>query len=348
MSRVALAFALLFGVAATPSASFAATDAWITAKTKMALMTADGVSAQDVNVDTVDGRVTLHGKVSSDAEKNRATEVARKIDGTREVRNLLQVVPPSAEKAVATSDDQIQKDVTAALKGDPQLEDSDVTVQSVNKGVVLLAGSAKTFSAHLSAVETASHVAGVRRVASEVKSPDTLSDAEVRRGTVADAMTESSRATSRVMDDMRITSATKVRLLADSETPALDINVDTHDGVVTLFGTVSTEAQKQAAEANARKVSGVKSVKNDLQVVASSRQEAVSAKDDDLEKAIESALDKRDSLSDADIDVEVKNGVVRLTGSVPSEADRITAAVVARSTPGVRSVLAEDLRIKQG
>jgi osmotically-inducible protein OsmY len=37
---------------------------------------------------------------------------------------------------------------------------------------------------------------------------------------------------------MWITSATKMRLLADSQPPALDINVDTREGIVTLFGIV--------------------------------------------------------------------------------------------------------------
>ena len=58
--------------------------------------------------------------------------------------------------------------------------------------------------------------------------------------------------------DMWITSATKMRLLADSQTPALDINVDTLAGVVTLFGIVPLQEAKAAAEADAHKVSGVK------------------------------------------------------------------------------------------
>jgi osmotically-inducible protein OsmY len=40
---------------------------------------------------------------------------------------------------------------------------------------------------------------------------------------------------------MWITSATKMRLLADPRTPALDINVDTRAGIVTLFGIVPTQ-----------------------------------------------------------------------------------------------------------
>src|SRR6266404_4145598 len=74
--------------------------------------------------------------------------------------------------------------------------------------------------------------------------------------------------------DMWITSATKMRLLADSQTPALDINVDTWGGVVTLFGIVPSQEAKAAAEADAHQVSGVKHVENELQVVPSARQAA--------------------------------------------------------------------------
>ena len=40
----------------------------------------------------------------------------------------------------------------------------------------------------------------------------------------------------------------------------------------------------------------------------------------------------------------VQNGVVRLTGTVPTGAQRLEAAVVARAIPGVRAVQ-DDLRL---
>jgi hyperosmotically inducible protein len=56
--------------------------------------------------------------------------------------------------------------------------------------------------------------------------------------------------------DVWITSMVKMRLMADGETLALDINIDTRDGVVTLFGMVPTAKVKDAAEVNVRKVDG--------------------------------------------------------------------------------------------
>jgi hyperosmotically inducible protein len=132
-----------------------------------------------------------------------------------------------------------------------------------------------------------------------------------------------------------------MRLLTDSRTPALNINVETHAGVVTLFGIVPTQDAKSAAEADARKVSGVKRVVNELQVVASTKQAEVKARDEDIESEVKKALEKSDF---RDISVEVKNGVVRLKGTVPTGSRRLDAAVLTRSVNGVRAVK-DDLRL---
>ena len=67
----------LAAMAAGPVNAFAQQDAWITMKTKIALMTADNVSTSDLNVDTVSGAVTLHGTVETAAEKTNADTVAK-------------------------------------------------------------------------------------------------------------------------------------------------------------------------------------------------------------------------------------------------------------------------------
>src|SRR5262245_40710289 len=244
-----------FAVAIATAASAAPPpDSWITTKTKMSLFTTEGVSGTAIHVDTMNGVVTLHGTVTSDAERKKAESVARGIDGVTNVRNLLQVVAPGHEKTVATNDDQIKTRVQNELRQDPVLK--DVSVQSVNAGVVLLSGDVPTMSDHLRAIEDASRVAGVRRVASEIKSPNTLADQEIYS---EQNKTGPQKAGSRI-GDAWITSAVKTRLLADEQTPALDINVDTTDGHVTLFGLVPTQQAKKAAEDDARKVSGVKMV----------------------------------------------------------------------------------------
>jgi len=332
--------ALVLGVALGGPARAATPDAWITTKIKLDLLTTEGVSGTAIKVDTVVGKVTLYGKVSSAEEKAKAETIARKVEGVQDVRNLLQVVAPEHAKAMQVSDDDLKQRVEQALQADPSLKSSTIAVQSVNQGVVLLSGTAKTLSAHLRAVEVAAAVPGVHRVASEVQSPDTLADEEIWREPTPHRPKEGYGVWD-TANDIWITSAVRMRLLADSEVPGLEIDLDSWDGVVTLFGIVSSQDAKAAAEADARKVSGVRRVVNELQVVPSAKQNAVNARDDELQHEVRKALDEREF---RDVGLEVRNGVARLTGTVRSGARSLEAAVLARSIPGVRAV-EDDLRL---
>ncbi len=144
-------------------------DSWITMKTKVSLMTSDKVSTSDLNVDTVNGVVTLHGKVATEAEKAEAARIAKGIDGAKEVKNLLQVVPESQRKVVERSDEQIKEGVEEAFKANGRVKESGIKVASVNKGVVLLSGKTDSIAAHLESVQVADAVRGVRRVSTEVE-----------------------------------------------------------------------------------------------------------------------------------------------------------------------------------
>ncbi|HXC50684.1 MAG TPA: BON domain-containing protein [Candidatus Limnocylindrales bacterium] len=382
MAAAAALVAIMVGAGAAHAAS--PNDAWITSKAKLALMTTEGVSSNAINVDTVGRKVTLHGTVATNEEKQKAEEAVRSIEGVTSVRNLLQVTSQKQSASVARADDQITTDVRAALARQKALDDSTITVASVNKGVVLLSGKADDMTDKLTAVRTARSVPGVRRVSSEIEGPDTIADTrDPRDETYAEpghkSVTDSARDTAKsagetvsdtaksaghavknaakstgevvsdttksatgVASDMYTTSMVKMRLLADRETPALDINVDTDDGVVTLFGIVPSANAKAQAAAEAKKVAGVKNVRNELQVVAEAKQENVKASDQEV------ASDVKQKLRENDLDnvsVDVKNCIVRLTGKVPSRQERIEAMQVARAARGVCAV-ENDLRFQ--
>jgi len=168
-SRIARVTGLILVLASGLAKAADNPDAWVTMKTKVSLMTTEGVDTHDLNVDTVNGVVTLHGKVSTEAEKIKAEKIARGIEGAKEVKNLLQVVPGVQRESVERSDDEIKKSVQAAFKANRRVEDSGIKVSSVNKGVVLLAGKTKSMGAYLESVEVANAVRGVRRVSTEVE-----------------------------------------------------------------------------------------------------------------------------------------------------------------------------------
>ena len=320
-------------------------DPWITLTTKIVILTTDDLDAHAINVDTINGRVTLHGKVDTAAQKTRAAQVASNVDGVLGVRNLLQVVPDSRRKVTNLDDAALRERATEALRSDVALNDSHIAVKSVNKGVALLSGTAASLSDHLRAIRDVGLVDGMRRVASEVQSPDVLSDREIVADEEKEHVTPSPEGgMKQAVADMWITTATKSRLMADGDTPAMDINVDTVNGVVTLFGVVPNELSKKAAEADALKVSGVKKVDNDLQIVPDKDQKVVALRDDEALKGVEKTLKGHDEMKS--VSVEIKNGVARLTGDVANEADRIMAAVTVRSCDGVRAI-DNNIRVKR-
>lgn len=66
-------------------------DAGVTAKVKARLMADPEVNAFHIDVDTMEGRVTLNGKVASAEQKDEAEKLARRTEGVREVVNMIQV-----------------------------------------------------------------------------------------------------------------------------------------------------------------------------------------------------------------------------------------------------------------
>jgi hyperosmotically inducible protein len=64
-------------------------DATVTAKVKAALMAESGVDGTRINVDTTAGKVVLKGEVPSKTMIERAMQVARGIEGVRDIDNQL-------------------------------------------------------------------------------------------------------------------------------------------------------------------------------------------------------------------------------------------------------------------
>lgn len=169
--------------------------------------------------------------------------------------------------------------------------------------------------------------------------------------------------------DAGITSAVKSKMAADDIVKASDIDVDTHDHVVTLNGTVGSAAEKDRAMMIARDTSGVTSVVDDLRVGPaatsgaydrdSNYSEAAGQTAHDAKETIERAADETgDVVTDAaitsavktkylaepgvaglKIDVDTSDQVVTLTGTVKSNAEVEKAVAIARDTKGVKRVV---------
>jgi osmotically-inducible protein OsmY len=147
--------------------------------------------------------------------------------------------------------------------------------------------------------------------------------------------------------DAGITTAVKSKMATDDTVKASEINVDTHNHVVTLNGTVGSQAEKERAVMIARNTNGVNSVVDDLTVGAvatsgpdrdrdyseSAEQTAREAK----EKTENAAHDAKVKTEDAAHEAKVKSeNAAEKTGEVVTDA-AVTSAVKTKflAEPGV-------------
>lgn len=80
------------------------------------------------------------------------------------------------------------------------------------------------------------------------------------------ASTSKEKSTGEYLDDAVITTKVKAAFVEHDDLKATEIQVETFKGVVQLSGFVANRAHIGKAEQVARKVNGVKSVKNDIRV----------------------------------------------------------------------------------
>ena len=149
----------------TETATVAVSDSWITSKAKIALFADERVKGTQVSVDTKNGVVHLRGKVDSGEAKAAAAAIASGIDGAKSVKNDLQVVSPTARKAVDANDKDITKAVESRMSKDANLKKLDVRTDG---GVVTLTGEVSSIMVAAKASEQARMVSGVKSVKNEL------------------------------------------------------------------------------------------------------------------------------------------------------------------------------------
>jgi|SRR6476646_1315921 len=148
------------------------------------------------------------------------------------------------------------------------------------------------------------------------------------------------------INDSWITAKSKIALFADSRVKGSDINVETTKGTVMIRGKVDSDAAKQAAEGITKGIEGVKTVKNELQVVAPAKREATDDKDDAITTRVNDQMMKDAQLKKAGIHAQTNAGVVSLTGEVQDLMTSAQASWTAWQVPGVKSVK-NDLTVKE-
>lgn len=144
--------------------------------------------------------------------------------------------------------------------------------------------------------------------------------------------------------DSMLTATVQQRLLADPLLAGSSITPTVLAGVVTLSGTVPTDAAKAAAEKSAKATAGIVSVTNSLQVVAAAPDVVVP--DPQLEEAVSAELDKL--YPNLTLFVQVKDGVVSLSGAVPDQSKIVEVTKTIHQVKGVKAVDTGRLTVKGG
>ncbi|MDD2388136.1 MAG: BON domain-containing protein [Desulfobacterales bacterium] len=145
------------------------------------------------------------------------------------------------------------------------------------------------------------------------------------------------RTAGRFLDDKTITGKVKAKLIDDPVVKARKIDVDTIDSTVILTGVVETGAEAGRAADIARKVPGVKRVKNDLQIGSKTFGQGID--DKWIGSKIKGKLIKEPGIHSLNIDVDVNRGIVTLSGIVHSEKQKSLIIAIARNTSGVVNVI---------
>lgn len=153
-------------------------------------------------------------------------------------------------------------------------------------------------------------------------------------------------ASSKTRPDSWITLKIKLALLAENPTSGYETEVDTKDGAVTLTGKVDTSEAKAAMEATARKIEGVQSVNDQIQVVPDAKRKEVNAADNKIKDEIGNVIDSDPKLKDLSLSVDSNAGVVSLDGTVDTHEQLLYAAQAMRKVSGVKSVVTSAVTVK--
>ena len=158
--------------------------------------------------------------------------------------------------------------------------------------------------------------------------------------------------------DAWIDGKAEATLLFNGNLDSFDINTDVKDGNVVLTGKVENSVDKKLAEELIANIDGVSSVDNKLTVVADNdmHEEMSDDVEDTVDEGTSELTDAKiatviktrllmdTDISGFDINVDVENGVVMLTGEVDSDAERDLAVEIAKNASDVKSV-ESDLRV---
>ena len=225
-------------------------------------------------------------------------------------------VPVYASK----TDDRIESSARKSYNFKTYLKDDDIKIQSKD-GAVTLTGLVSSESHKSLAKETVAGLPGVKKV---------------------DNRLEIKGAPPTANSDAWLKEKVHTTLLFHRSVSYVKTEVDVKDGIVTLRGNATSEAQKELTTEYARDVEGVKEVKNEMTVSKTSkgspRTTGERIDDASITAQVKIALLFHRSTSALHTTVETKLGVVTVGGKAKNAAEKELVSKLANDVAGVSSV----------
>lgn len=210
------------------------------------------------------------------------------------------------------TDNEIKTDIVAQIDWDDSVRDSGIDV-IVDRGKVILNGHINSLVARDSALRDALLVDGVI----EVEDRLFVKHAEETRIPSNEELYESIRDAFRALHNIDSTK----------------IETTTNNGIVTLRGSVDAFWKKKIVERNVKNVTGVLEVRNELSVVPTKK-----ITDEKIARDILEAMERNRHILAEDVDMEVKNGEVILSGEIGSRQVKSELETLVRYTSGVQDM----------
>jgi osmotically-inducible protein OsmY len=208
------------------------------------------------------------------------------------------------------TDQEIGEAVASELKWDTKVDEHAVEVQ-VDRQTVVLLGTVGSWAERLAAQEAVYRVGGVRDVSNQL---EVVLRPEARR------------------TDVDLARSVQSALDWDVFIPKTRIRASANGGQVILEGQVDSCSQRDDAERVVRNIRGVRRLLNQILV------KPAAGEAHQVQKSIEAALERRAVRKARQINLDVHDGKVILSGVVHSWAERQSVLGAAKGTRGVRNV----------
>jgi osmotically-inducible protein OsmY len=206
-------------------------------------------------------------------------------------------------------DQDVRRKIQVELEWDPRVDASGIHV-GVKEGIATLTGAVESYAKKIAARDAVHRVVGVLDVVDELQ------------------VTPSSAAKT----DQELARAVRQSLEWDVYVPDPRIRSTVSEGWVTLEGDVDGTFERDAASRAIERLAGVRGVTNRILV----KPKSVHA--NQIRASIEDALARQTQREAKRIKIGVDAGVVHLTGTVRSWAEKNAIEHVARYSEGVRRV----------